>query len=67
MGPLDVNMAFRPYSSCPLLSRIALCTSTRALDLFLVLKHHGMSVYRVLYQPMPLVFYLIHCAVLSIC
>jgi len=44
MGPLDVNMAIRPYSSCPLLSHFALCTSIKALDLYLVIKRHGKSV-----------------------
>jgi hypothetical protein len=44
MGPLDVNMAIRPYSSCPLLSHFTLCISTRALDLYLVIERHGKSV-----------------------
>jgi hypothetical protein len=44
MGTLDVNMAIQPYSSCPLLSHLALCTSTGALDPYLAIKRHGKSV-----------------------
>jgi hypothetical protein len=61
MGPLDVNMAFRPYSSCPLLSHFTLCTSTRALDLYLVIKRHGKSVLSIV------LFLIVFYTTLSLC
>ena len=53
MGPLDVNMAFWSYSSCPLLSLFhqALALASKAPDLYLANERHGMSMYCVLYEP----------------